>query len=257
MHRSITLAAAFTTWVGMAHADAFTDSIVTNLQGLGYEFIEIQDGIDQIKVEAIRGADKLEVIYDRTSGRILKQERERAEVGEVGRSGVQVRNRNRNFLDVGPLAPTDSDFNRELVERLQAEGYDFIEVQNGPTQIKVEAIRGSEKLEIIFDRETGEVLKQETGRAGPAEAGRSGIEIDTRNSDFLDDDDEDGRSGRDDDEDDDDEDDDDEDNSGRGSSGDDEDDDDEDDDDESGGGSGSRNSGSGSSGSDDDEDDED
>ena len=58
MRNSLTLAAAFTAWVGMAHADAFTDSVVSNLRELGYEFIEVQDGINQIKVEAIRGTDK-------------------------------------------------------------------------------------------------------------------------------------------------------------------------------------------------------
>lgn len=247
MRNSLTIAAAFTAWVGMAHADGFTDSVVSNLQELGYDFIEVQDGINQVKVEAIRGTDKLEVIYDRASGRILKQEREQAEAGEVGRTGVQVRNRNRDFVDVGSFTPTDSAFNRELVAELQAEGYDFIEIKNGPTQIKVEAIRGTEKLEMIFDRETGELLKREIGRAGADDMGRSGIEIDTRKDDFLDDDeddeDDDRSGGRDDD------DEDDEDNSGRGSSDDEDDEDDEDDDED--------NSGSGSSGSDDDEDDED
>ncbi|WP_413717217.1 hypothetical protein [Silicimonas sp. MF1-12-2] len=249
MHRKLTLAAAFTTLVGAAYADSFTDSIVSNLQDLGYEFIEIQDGIGQVKVEAIRGTDKLEVIYDRSTGRILKQERERAEADEIGRSGVQVRNRNRNFLDVSAVPATNSAFNREIVATLQAEGYDFIEIKNGPTQVKVEAIRGTEKLELIYDRETGELLKREVEAASASEAGRSGVEIDTRSRDFLNDDenDESDRSGRSDDEDDD------EDNSGRGSDDDeddDEDDSDESDDDES-------NSGSGSSGSDDDEDDED
>ena len=229
MHRRLTFAAAFTTVIGTAHADTFTDSIVSNLQSLGYEFIEIQDGIGQVKVEAIRGTDKLEVIYDRSSGRILKQERERAEAGEIGRSGVQVRDRNRNFIDVGPLFATDSAFNQKVVEDLQAQGYDFIEIKNGLTQIKVEAIRGTEKLEIVYDRETGEVLKREVQRAASGEVGRSGIEIDTRNRDFLDDDedDENDRSGRRDDEDDEDDDE-----SGRSSSND-EDDEEDDDSDES------------------------
>lgn len=263
MRNSLTLAAAFSAWVGMAHADAFTDSVVGNLRELGYDFIEIQEGINQIKVEAIRGTDKLEVIYDRASGRILKQERERAEADEIGRTGLQIRNRNRDFLDVGSFVPTDSAFNRELVSRLQAEGYEFIEIKNGPTQIKVEAVRGSEKLEMIFDRETGEILKREIGRADAEYAGRSGVEIDTRKDDFLDDDEDDedddrsGRRGGRDDEDDDDDEHDDEDNSGHGSSDDEEDDEDDDDDDDEH--DDEDNSGSGSSGSDDDdeEDDED
>lgn len=250
MHRKLTFAAAFTTIIGVAHADTFTDSIVSNLQSLGYEFIEIQDGIGQVKVEAIRGTDKLEVIYDRSSGRILKQERERAEAGEIGRSGVQVRDRNRNFIDVGPLFATDSAFNQKVVEDLQAQGYDFIEIKNGLTQIKVEAIRGTEKLEIVYDRETGEVLKREVQRAASGEVGRSGIEIDTRNRDFLDDDedDESDRSGRRDDEDDD---------EGDRSSSDDDEDDDEDDDSDESDESDEDDDDDDNSESDDDEDDED
>jgi hypothetical protein len=109
MHRSITLAAAFTAWVGMAHADAFTDTVVSNLQELGYEFIEIQAGINQVKVEAIRGTEKLEVIYDRASGSILKQENEVAEDDEVGRTGVKIRIRNRDFLDDDEMKGDDDE----------------------------------------------------------------------------------------------------------------------------------------------------
>lgn len=98
MHRSLKLAVAFSIWAGVAQADAFTDAIVTNLQDLGYEFIEIQSGISQVKVEATRGTDKLEVIYDRVTGAILKQENEQAEAEDIGRSGVKIRNRDRDFL---------------------------------------------------------------------------------------------------------------------------------------------------------------
>ena len=98
MHRSLKLAVAFSIWAGVAQADAFTDAIVTNLQDLGYGFIEIQSGISQVKVEATRGTDKLEVIYDRATGAILKQENEPAEAEDIGRSGVKIRNRDRDFL---------------------------------------------------------------------------------------------------------------------------------------------------------------
>ena len=186
MKRTLTLAVASALWVGAAHADQFTDAIVANLRDLGYDFIEIQNGLDQVKVEAVRGSDKLEVVYDRTSGAILKQERERAEASEVNRTGVQVRDRNRNFLDVGPIAAlADSSMADDVVARLQADGYQFIEVKNGLTQIKVEAVRGNEKLELIFDRETGEVLKRETESAGN-DAGRTGLEISSRARDFVD-----------------------------------------------------------------------
>lgn len=98
MHRSITLAAAFTIWVGMAHADAFTDSVVTNLQELGYDVIEIKNGPTQIKVEAIRGSVKLETIFDCETGEILKREVGRAGADDMGRTGIEIDTRNDDFL---------------------------------------------------------------------------------------------------------------------------------------------------------------
>jgi hypothetical protein len=81
------------------------------------------------------------------------------------------------------------------------------------TQTKVEAIRGTEKVETVFDRATGEVIKQEVETVRSGEDTRPGVEIDNRNRDFVDsarsDDsrDDDRRSGRGDDDDDDDRDD--------------------------------------------------
>lgn len=72
-----------------------------------------------------------------------------------------------------------------LVADYQARGYTSIEVKNGPTQTKIEAIRGAEKVEVIYDRATGGILKSETG---PAEAGddvRPGVSIREREKDFL------------------------------------------------------------------------
>ncbi len=137
-----------------------------------------------------------------------------------------------------------------LISDLQSQGYDFIEVKNAPGQIKVEAIRGTEELEMIFDRQSGQLLKREVNRADARDVGRVGIEFDTRDRNFIgsgggangptglsvdddDDDDDDDRSGRDRssrDRDDDD----DRSGRGRGRGGDRDDDDDDDDDDRSG-----------------------
>ncbi|SFI62083.1 PepSY domain-containing protein [Jannaschia pohangensis] len=109
-----------------------------------------------------------------------------------------------------PAAQAQST-NDVLIERLQSEGYEYIEIKVGLTQTKVEAIRGTEKLEFTFDQATGEILKQEVERADSDEIGRTGVEIDRRDRDFVDvggnrrDDDRRGdRRGRDDDDDDDD-----------------------------------------------------
>lgn len=224
------------------------DQAVAEFQDMGFEFIEVQDGIDQLKIEAVKGTQQLEVIYDKSSGRILKQEQERADADDIGRTGVQIRQRNRNFVDVtfSPAPDTAVDID-QIVSDLQAQGYDYIEIKRGPTQTKVEAIKGNQELEIVYDNATGDELKRETGIADGEDVGRTGIEIETENRDFVDDR---RRADRDDDHDNSgpgshDDDDDHDDNSGSGSH-----DDDDDDDDNSG--SGSSNSGSGSDDSDDD-----
>ena len=120
-----------------------------------------------------------------------------------------------------------------VIERLQSQGYDYIEIKEGLTQTKVEAIRGTEKLEFVYDNTSGTILKQEVERAEADEIGRNGVELDRRDRDFVEsdddrdgadrDDDDRGRGDRDDEDDDSDDDED---------GDDDEDDDDDDDDDE-------------------------
>ena len=46
----------------------------------------------------------------------------------------------------------------QVITQLQAEGYERIEVKNGPTQVKVEAIRNGMKLEVVYDAATGAVI---------------------------------------------------------------------------------------------------
>ena len=101
----------------------------------------------------------------------------------------------------------------QVIQQLQAQGYDRIEVTNSPNQVKIEAIANGVKFEAIYDATTGELLSDEFEPVDGDEDMASGVSVRTKTEDFLDDD-----------EDDDDEDDDDED--------DDEDDDDEDDDDD-------------------------
>jgi hypothetical protein len=144
-------------------------------------------------------------------------------------------------------AATADPFVDAVVSNLRSLGYEYIEIDRGLTQAKAEAVRGTQKIEVIYDIATGQILKQEYETAGPGYLGRTGVEIDFERRDYLDDDDDDnGRSssGRDDDDDD----------NGRSGSGSDDDDDDngrsgsgrDDDDDDHGGRSGSSGGGSGS-----------
>jgi hypothetical protein len=138
-----------------------------------------------------------------------------------------------------------------LADSYLAEGYNYVEVKVGPTQTKVEAVKGSIKVEVIYDNATGEILKQETEAAGDDYVGRTGKEVEDDDEDFLDgDDDEDDDEGEDDDEDDDDDEGTDDDDEGDDDEDNDDDDDEDDDseggDDESGGGDDDEgNSGSG------------
>ncbi|MFN3721625.1 MAG: hypothetical protein ACK4VZ_01160 [Paracoccaceae bacterium] len=73
----------------------------------------------------------------------------------------------------------------EIVGNLQAAGYSRVEVRVGPTQIKVEAIRGTEKLEVVYDAATGAVLKTETGVVRGDRSTSAGVKVRTDNRDFV------------------------------------------------------------------------
>ena len=60
----------------MALADAFTDQVVAQLQDQGFRTTEIKTRNGQTKFEAVRGNQKIEVVYDRATGQVVKQEME-------------------------------------------------------------------------------------------------------------------------------------------------------------------------------------
>lgn len=109
MQKTLTLATAFALWGAAVNADSFTDAVLAKFQDRDFDYIEIKEGLTQVKVEAIRGNQKLEVIYDRATGTILKQEQERADADEIGRSGIEFDRRNRDFLDADDIARIDDD----------------------------------------------------------------------------------------------------------------------------------------------------
>jgi hypothetical protein len=72
-----------------------------------------------------------------------------------------------------------------LIADLTAQGYTRIEARVGPTQIKVEAIKGDTKVETIYDIATGSVLKQETEQVEPGENTSPGVSVRDRGKDFV------------------------------------------------------------------------
>jgi Mg-chelatase subunit ChlI len=73
-----------------------------------------------------------------------------------------------------------------VIASYQAEGYTRIEVRIGPTQMKVEAIKGNVKVETIYDIATGTVLKTETEAVLAGENIAPGVSVRKRGQDFVD-----------------------------------------------------------------------
>lgn len=101
-------------------------------------------------------------------------------------------------LACGPLAA--QSFTDQVIDTLAAQGYQTTEVKVGPTQTKVEAVKGTTKVEVVYDRATGKIVKQETEYFGGA-APNGGVEIKDEDRDFtksarVDDDDDGDDSGK-------------------------------------------------------------
>lgn len=125
-------------------------------------------------------------------------------------------------------AASSQSFTDRVVSTLKEEGFQTLEVKNGPTETKVEAVRGSTKLEVVYDRATGAIVEQEVERFVGTLNDNRPIEVKTEDHDFSD-----AARGRDDeDEDDEDDDDDDRDEDERDDDDDRDDEDDRDDDDD-------------------------
>ena len=73
----------------------------------------------------------------------------------------------------------------QVVAGLQAQGFTRIEVKEGPSQVKVEAIRGDTEVEYVYDLATGALLSQETGRVDAGDDTAPGVEYDTEDRDFV------------------------------------------------------------------------
>jgi len=74
----------------------------------GYSAVEVTVGRSQVKVEGIRGGQKVEAVYDSATGAILKQEAGATEAGDDIRNGILVRQRDRDFVRVSAVGRDDS-----------------------------------------------------------------------------------------------------------------------------------------------------
>ena len=75
--------------------------------------------------------------------------------------------------------------NEGLIETYKAQGYTRIEIKRGLSQTKVEAIRGNEKIEVIYATETGAILETETEMVDGDDDVAPGIESRNVDKDFV------------------------------------------------------------------------
>ena len=74
----------------------------------------------------------------------------------------------------------------DVVQTYQDAAYSRIEVKESPNQIKVEGIKDGVKVEVVYDKATGDVIKRESETAGVDDS-NSGLEVSGTDQDFTDD----------------------------------------------------------------------
>ncbi len=100
MKPTLAALAALAVSAHMAQADVSTDGIAADLQANGFTNVEIKVGPTQVKAEGYNpDGTKIEVVYDRATGKIQKQEMSRTRAGYDMTQGVSVRQQSEDFYD--------------------------------------------------------------------------------------------------------------------------------------------------------------
>lgn len=73
---------------------------------------------------------------------------------------------------------------QSIVDNLNAEGFSQIEITTGPTQVRAEAYDGTQRIEVVYDRATGAILRQEQTRERSRTEVQAGVELHTSTQDF-------------------------------------------------------------------------
>jgi hypothetical protein len=106
---SILIASAFSLFAGIAQAAVTANTLAADFQAQGFTAIEVKQGLTQIKVEAVKNGMKTEVIYDMLTGAVLKTEVYAVQAGDRISDGVDIRTRDRDFLNDGGNSSSDDD----------------------------------------------------------------------------------------------------------------------------------------------------
>ncbi len=73
----------------------------------------------------------------------------------------------------------------DLATSYQTDGYSYIQIRTGATQIKVEAVKDGQKVEVIYDAAMGTVLKTETYSVGTIVSADPGLRLREVDRDFV------------------------------------------------------------------------
>ena len=105
--------AALALSTGMAAAAAITGAgALKTYQDLGYTYVEVKEGLTQIKVEAVKGTMYIEVIYDKATGDVIKTESGTASAEDAGQTGTSLKVVDRDF-EVGNDVDDDDDLDAD------------------------------------------------------------------------------------------------------------------------------------------------
>jgi hypothetical protein len=72
----------------------------------------------------------------------------------------------------------------QLIAEYQTNGYSYIEVKSGLSQIKVEAVKDGKRIEVIYDIATGAPIKTSTYSVGTIVTPDPGVRLRNTNRDF-------------------------------------------------------------------------
>lgn len=154
--------------VGLASAEVVADGIVQSLQTQGYTAIEVLIGPTQLKVEAYQPGTKIEAIHDLATGAVLKMETVALEADDDQDFApkLEIEDVKQDFLDSNGRPISDDEafndpFANLVTNDLLALGFTEVETLIGPTQVRARAAMATgERIEIIYDRATGAVLRE-------------------------------------------------------------------------------------------------
>jgi hypothetical protein len=106
MIRKLMMSAALALMGTTASAAVSTDDVIQSLSAQGFTRVEVKRGLTQVKVKAIRGDQKLDLVLDALSGKILKQNMVPTLFFDNKTPGFFVSERRRDFLNPDAAAAT-------------------------------------------------------------------------------------------------------------------------------------------------------